>query len=155
MTTIETLMATDLVEAAPQETVADVTARMAKNKVGAVLVNDGEQMVGLFSERDLAGRVIAAGLDPRKTAVVDVATRDIVSIEASKPLRDVLALFREKRFRHLPVTREGKFVGILSTRDFLAHLVDGLEGFIENQKYASDVAEGVDPYDHIGGSYGR
>jgi CBS domain-containing protein len=155
MTTIETLMATDLIEAAPQETVADVAARMAKNKVGAVLINDGEQMVGLFSERDLAGRVVAAGLDPSTTPVGKVATRDIVSIEASKPLRDVLALFREKHFRHLPVTRGGKFVGILSTRDFLAHLVGGLEHFIEKQKYASEVAEGADPYDHIGGSYGR
>jgi len=155
MTTIESLMATDLIEAAPQESVADVTTRMAGNKVGAVLINDGEQVIGLFSERDLASRVVGAGRDPRTTKVADVASADIVSIEASQPLRDVLALFREKGFRHLPVTRSGKFVGILSTRDFLAHLVGGLEHFIESKKYAADVAEGADPYDHIGGSYGR
>ncbi len=155
MTTIETLMATELIDAAPQETVAAVAARMARNKVGAVLINDGEQIVGIFSERDLAGRVLGAGLDPYKTKVGEVATRDIASVEASQPLRAVLTLFRQRGVRHLPVTREGKFVGILSTRDFLAHLVEGLERLIENKKYAQDVAEGGDPYDHIGGSYGR
>jgi signal-transduction protein with cAMP-binding, CBS, and nucleotidyltransferase domain len=109
----------------------------------------------LFSERDLLNRVIAKRLDPKTTAVGDVATGDVVSIDVAQPLKQVLATFRRKKFRHLPVTREGQPVGILSTRDFLEYLVEGLERYIERSRYDRDIAEGNDPYDHFGGSYGR
>jgi len=155
MAGIEVLMETELITARPDESVAEVAERMGQNKVGAVLVVSGETLRGLFSERDLLNRVIARKLDPKATPVGDVATSDVVSIDVAQPLRQVLAIFRRKRFRHLPVTRDGKPVGILSTRDFLEYLVEGLERFIERSRYDQDLAEGNDPYDHFGGSYGR
>jgi CBS domain-containing protein len=94
-------------------------------------------------------------LDPKAIKVGDVATTDVVSVDVAQPLKQVLAIFRRKRFRHLPVTRDGKPVGILSTRDFLDYLVEGLERYIERSRYDRDIAEGSDPYDHFGGSYGR
>lgn len=54
-----------------------------------------------------------------------------------------------------PVTENGKAVGILSTRDFLAFLVEGLERYIDERKYSQEIAEGADPYDHLGGAYGK
>jgi CBS domain-containing protein len=71
------------------------------------------------------------------------------------PLKGVLQVLRQKKFRHLPVVRSGKPVGILSTRDFFEYLVDGLERYIDELKYKRDLAAGVDPYDHLGGAYGR
>jgi len=155
MAGIEALMETELITAGPSESVADVAERMGRNKVGAVLIVRDGALCGLFSERDLLNRVIGKRLDPKTTAVGDVATGDVVSIDVAQPLKQVLATFRRKKFRHLPVTREGQPVGILSTRDFLEYLVEGLERYIERSRYDRDIAEGNDPYDHFGGSYGR
>ena len=155
MSTIETLMATDMISATPDENVLMVADRMARNRVGAVVVLDGERLAGIFSERDLLNRVIGAQRDLRATRVGDVATRDVVTIDAEQPVRSVVDTFRAGRFRHLPVVRDGRLVGILSTRDFLAFVVEGLERYVEKARYDQELAAGTDPYDHIGGSYGR
>ena len=155
MSTIETLMATDMISATPDENVLMVADRMARNRVGAVVVLDGERLAGIFSERDLLSRVIGAQRDLRATRVGDVATRDVVTIDAEQPVRSVVDTFRAGRFRHLPVVRDGRLVGILSTRDFLAFVVEGLERYVEKARYDQELAAGTDPYDHIGGSYGR
>ena len=155
MSTIETLMATDMISATPDENVLMVADRMARNRVGAVVVLDGERLAGIFSERDLLNRVIGAQRDLRATRVGDVATPDVVTIDAEQPVRSVVDTFRARRFRHLPVVRDGRLVGILSTRDFLAFVVEGLERYVEKARYDQELAAGTDPYDHIGGSYGR
>jgi signal-transduction protein with cAMP-binding, CBS, and nucleotidyltransferase domain len=113
------------------------------------------QVRGLLSERDVAERVVAGSRDPQRTLAAEVASRDVVTIDVEAPLRSVLETFRAKRFRHLPVTRAGRVVGILSTRDFLAFLVEGLERHIERTRYDQSLAAGADPYDHFGGGYGN
>ena len=155
MSTIETLMATEMISATPDESVLDVANRMARNRIGAVLVLDGERLAGIFSERDLLTRVIGERRDLSTTRVGEVATRDVATIDAEQPVRSVVEAFRARRVRHLPVVRGGRAVGILSTRDFLAFVVDGLEGYVEKARYDQELAAGTDPYDHIGGSYGR
>lgn len=155
MSTIETLMVTEMISATPDENVLEVAGRMARNRVGAVVVLDGTRMVGIFSERDLLTRVIGERRDLSKTRVGEVATRDVVTVDSAQPLRSVVDAFRTHRFRHLPVVRGDRTVGILSTRDFLAFVVDGLEGYVEKARYDQELAAGTDPYDHIGGSYGR
>lgn len=155
MAELASLMETEMITATPDESVADVAQRMSSNRIGAVLVLEGDKLYGLFSERDLLGRVITPQRDPVKTKVGEVATRDVVTIDARQSVKAVLAVFRERRFRHLPVVQSGKPIGILSTRDFLEYLVDGFERYIDDLKYKRELAEGVDPYDHFGGSYGR
>lgn len=153
--TIESLMVTEMISATPDESIRAVADRMARNRVGAVLVLDGARLAGIFSERDLLTRVIGAGRDLGTTRVGEVATRDVVTVDADQPVRSVVETFRAGRFRHLPVVRAGSAVGILSTRDFLAFVVDGLEAYAEKARYDQELASGTDPYDHIGGSYGR
>lgn len=155
MASIAALMATDMVTAHPDETIREVATRMSANKVGAVLVIEDGILRGLFSERDLVSRVTGEGRNPDSTRVGFVATRDVISIDVNAPLKSVLQVFRERKFRHLPVTDGGKPVGILSTRDLLEALVLGFERYVDDLKYKRDLAEGEDPYDHIGGSYGR
>ena len=155
MAGIDTVMVTDMVTADPNETVAEVAQRMSRNRVGAVLLVERNVLRGLFSERDLLTRVVQVGRDPRTTRVGEVATRDVCTIDVGAPLKEVLSLFRKKKFRHLPVLRGTMPVGILSTRDFLEYLVEGLEHYIDQLKYKRELAEGVDPYDHVGGSYGK
>jgi CBS domain-containing protein len=155
MAGIADLMVTEMVTARTDETVAAVAKRMSGNGIGAVLVMEGERLQGVFSERDLLSRVVAEGKSVEATRVGDVATRDVVTIDVGAPLRNVLGIFREKQFRHLPVVRGQKAVGILSIRDFLDYLVGGLEHYIDQLKYRRELAEGTDPYDHVGGSYDR
>ena len=155
MATIEALMVTEMVTAKPSESVADVAHRMCQNNVGAVLIVENDKLKGLFSERDLLMRVVGQDRNPQATKVDEVATKKLVTIDITAPLKSVLQVFREKRFRHLPVVRDGKPVGILSTRDFHEYLVEGLERYIDDLKYKHDLDEGLDPYDHLGGSYGK
>jgi CBS domain-containing protein len=154
MASIRELMVTEMTTASVDETVAEVARRMIDHRIGAVLVLDQGALYGLLSERDVMSRVVAEARDPRTTRVGEVATRTVSVVDVEAPLKTVLAVFREKRFRHLPVVEAGKPVGILSTRDFLAYLVDGLERYIDAANYTGSLAA-VDPYDHIGGSYGR
>jgi len=165
MALIERLMKTELVTAESGESVRDVAARMNHNGVGAVLVVDSEverekdgekdalRLRGLFSERDLLQRVVVPGLDPGETAVGTVMTADPVAVGPETHVRDCAELIRERGFRHLPVVEDGRPVGILSARDFQTHVVAGLESFIDDDRYREALADGRDPYDHIGGSY--
>ena len=155
MASIRELMVTEMITATSNETVKEAARRMSTNRIGAVLVVDRGVLRGLLSERDVLTRVVADGRDPDDTRVGDVATRVVVTIDVTAPLCSVLKLFREKKFRHLPVLESGSPVGILSTRDFLDYLVEGLERFIDDAKYQRDLAQGLDAYDHLGGSYGR
>lgn len=155
MSKVADLMATGPITATIGEMVSDVAKRMAGGQVGAVLVVAGDDLVGVFSERDVATRVIAAGKDPATTAVGDVATKDVVSVGPDDGIRAALDKFRAGKFRHLPVVNGGKAVGILSTRDLMAAAIDRLEKFIEQSGYDRETAQGIDPYDHIGGGYGK
>jgi CBS domain-containing protein len=148
-------MVTNVVTASPFETVAEVARRMSSANVGAVLVVKDDELWGLFSERDLVTRVAAQQRDPNTTDVGQVATRELVTVDADAPLQTVLRVFRENKFRHLPVLKDRKPVGIVSTRDFLGFLVDRCERCIDDVTYHRQLERGVDPYDHPGGSFGR
>lgn len=148
-------MVTHLIAVDPTTTAQQAAGRMAVNRVGAVIVVAGERLHGILSERDLVTRVLATGKRPEATRAADVATTSVVTVDVNAPLRTVLETFRTSRFRHLPVLDGGKPVGILSTRDFLAFLVDGLEHLIDDARYRQQLASGMDPYDHLGGSYGQ
>lgn len=154
MTIIESLMKTELVTTSADETVAHAAFLMARNRVGAVLVLEGDTLVGLLSERDILVRIVAEGRDPMLTKVGEVATSQVVSVDASARVRECAGQIQTKGIRHLPVLRNGKLVGMLSSRDFFAYVVEGLERLVKQGEYQTSLAEGTDPYDHLGGSYG-
>lgn len=155
MAIIGSLMKTHMITASPDTTVADAAKSMAKNGIGAVLVVRDGALQGIISERDVVTDVVAKGKDPVKTRVSEVATGEVISVDVTSHVRACAELLRSKGIRHLPVTEGGKPVGILSSRDFLAYVVEGLEGLIDQARYNQALQEGDDPYDHLGGSYGK
>jgi CBS domain-containing protein len=159
MALIEDLMKTKLVIAGPKETVWQVSSQMDQNGVGAVLVVEGSgdaaKLRGLFSERDLLHRVVVAGLDPETTPIDSVMTKEPISVGPETHVRECAELIRERGFRHLPVVRDGKPIGVLSVRDFQQYIVSGLESLIDQARYREALEEGLDPYDHLGGSYSK
>jgi signal-transduction protein with cAMP-binding, CBS, and nucleotidyltransferase domain len=103
------------------ETVAAVARRMTELQVGAILILNGEQLRGVFSERDLMKRVVAEGLDPRRTRVADVMTVDVMTIDEEAGVEDAMAAMQAGNCRHLPVMRGKHVVNFLSMRDVMNH----------------------------------
>ena len=155
MAIIGSLMKTNMVMGGPDATVAEAARSMAENQGGAVLVVRNGKLDGILSERDVLSRIVAEGRDPVATEVSDVATHDVVSVELNVHVRECAELLRDKGIRHLPITENGRPAGILSSRDFLAFVVEGLEGLVDRARYDQALGEGEDPYDHLGGSYGK
>lgn len=108
-----------LVHAEASEKVRDVARRMSDRNVGAVAVLESGKLVGLFSERDLMTRVVAQGLNPEKTAVSTVMTRDIVVADPAEDIDSALQKMYKLGCRHLPVVDRGNLVGMISLRDLL------------------------------------
>jgi CBS domain-containing protein len=108
-----------LLTAPPAMTVREAARQMAKRKVGAVLVVEHENLVGIFTERDAVFRVIAQDRDSRATPLADVMTPSPKTVTPDKSFGYALLLMHENGFRHLPVLENGKLVGIVSARNAL------------------------------------
>ena len=100
-------------------TVRDASRYMTERRVGAVSVLDGTRLVGVLSERDIMSRVVAPGLDPERTTVAEVMTRDLVVADTGDPHEDGLRKMKQAGCRHLPVVKGDHLVGMVSQRDLL------------------------------------
>jgi CBS domain-containing protein len=117
---------------APSATVLEATQQMNARRIGAVVVVEGDQLVGIFSERDVLTRVVAAGRDPATTRVAEVMTREVLTCTPDITLEECRKIFTERRIRHLPVVESGRLVGIITTGDILAHEVREHEKTIQH-----------------------
>ena len=115
----QVMAGTELLTAPPQTTVAEAAQLMARRKTGAMVVVDGERLVGIFTERDAVFRVIAMGLDVQTTRVADVMTPSPVTIAPEKPFGVALVIMHRNGFRHLPVVEGERPIGIVSARQAL------------------------------------
>jgi CBS domain-containing protein len=104
--------------------VSDAVAEMSRHRVGCLVVLDGEQLAGIFTERDVLLRIVGAGLDPRTARVSDVMTRHLVTVKPDTTVNEVMELFTEKRCRHLPVLTDGRLRGLISIGDVSRWMVD-------------------------------
>jgi CBS domain-containing protein len=108
-----------IVSARPHESVLDVARRMHEAHVGAVVVLDGDALVGVFSERDLMTRVVVARREPSETPISAVMTREVVTAELEDRVDACEEKMRRAGCRHLPVLARGRVVGMISMRDLL------------------------------------
>lgn len=98
-------------------TVTQAVQEMNRHRIGAILVMEGSKLAGIFTERDVLTRVVAAGLDPQTTPVVRVMTSSVLSVQPETTVQQVMDIFAEKRCRHLPVMVAGELVGLVSIGD--------------------------------------
>ena len=103
------------------DSVAVVVRRMAELSVGAIMVMGGGELRGVFSERDLMKRVVLEGRDPERTAVDQVMTTSLATIEDSATVEQAMEAMETHGCRHLPVMRGGVVAGFLSMRDVMHH----------------------------------
>ena len=100
-------------------TVREAAKLMKSKRYGAVLVTEGDDLLGIFTERDAIFRVIAVGLDPETTPLVDVMTKEPKTITPDKTFGHAMLMMHEGGFRHVPVVEDGKLVGMVSSRNAL------------------------------------
>jgi CBS domain-containing protein len=108
---------------APDIPVIDAVRMMNRHKIGALVVLDGKELVGIFTERDVLTRIVGDGLDPASTRVQQVMTGNPVCVSPDMSVEDAMLLVTEKRFRHLPVLQHGLLYGFISSGDLTRWLV--------------------------------
>lgn len=115
----------------PDSTVYDALRLMADRDVGAVLVLEGEHVVGVLSERDYARQVILKGKTSRETPVGEIMTTRVMYVRPEQTVDDCMALMTDKRVRHLPVLEHGRLIGLLSIGDVVKAVISEKQFLIE------------------------
>lgn len=122
---------------APGDTVFHALSVMAKNDVGALLVLDGGQLVGIFSERDYARKIILQGKSSKETLVREIMSDRVAYVTPNATLDECMALMTNKHFRHLPILNEdGSVAGIVSIGDLVKETISSQQFLIaELERY--------------------
>lgn len=121
----------------PDATVFEAVRMMDEYKIGALMVLDAGQLVGIISERDYTRKVVLKDRSSKSTQVAEIMTRDLVQIGLEASLEECMAVMGEHRVRHLPVTEGGEVFGVISSNDLLVlslnqkdHIIQQLEQYI-------------------------
>jgi CBS domain-containing protein len=121
----------DIISVSPNASVFDALKILADTDVGALLVMDGDRMVGIFSERDYARRVVLQGKTSRDTIVREVMTERIVCVQPNQTVEEAMAMMTEVRCRHLPVVEHGRVIGVVSIGDLVKEIISEQEFLIQ------------------------
>jgi len=108
----------------PEVSVTECVRRMNELRIGAMLVMEDDQLLGIFTERDAITRVLGAGLDPVVTNVSAVMTKTPVCVSPSTTLEEGMSIVTNQRIRHLPVVEDDKVLGMVSSGDLTHRLVE-------------------------------
>ena len=135
MKTIQQLLATkkhqEVISIAPHRPVFDALVVLAEYEIGALMVLEGEKLVGIFSERDYAREVVLKGKSSKTTAVSEVMTANVISVKLGDTVEQAMTVMTEKRIRHLPVLENTKVVGMLSIGDLVKETIAYQQGLIK------------------------
>ena len=111
----------------PDATVYEAIDLMAQKGVGALLVMEGERLVGIVSERDYARKVILKGKASRETQVHEIMSNPVICARPELTVEQTMALMTDKRVRHLPVVVDERVVGVISIGDVVRAIIDDKE----------------------------
>jgi CBS domain-containing protein len=107
----------------PEAFVFDAVKMMSERSVGALLVMEGEKMVGIITERDYARKVVLAGKSSKQTQVKDIMTQRVLWVAPERTIEECMALMTDKKVRHLPVVENTQVVGIVSIGDLVKAII--------------------------------
>ncbi len=113
----------DIWSISPSGSVFDAIEAMAEKGVGALLVMENEQLVGIISERDYARKVILKGKSSKQTLVSDIMTKNVLIARPEQSVEECMAVMTEKRIRHLPVLDKHKVIGMISLGDLVKTII--------------------------------
>ncbi len=129
----------EVISITPNRPVFDALVIMAEYKIGALVVLDGENLVGIFSERDYAREVILKGRSSKTTQIAEVMTHKVLSAGPNDSVDQGMSIMADHHIRHLPVVANGRAIGMLSIGDLVKEtlsyqqdLIKQLEGYIKS-----------------------
>ncbi|MBI5718877.1 MAG: CBS domain-containing protein [Burkholderiales bacterium] len=120
---------------APTAAVLEAVQVMAQKNIGALLVIDAGQVVGIVTERDYARKVVLMNRSSKATPVRDIMGSPVMFVEPGRTSEECMALMTENRVRHLPVFDQGKLVGLVSIGDIVKHIISDQQFVIEQLEH--------------------
>ena len=122
----------------PDASVYDAIHLLAEKEIGALLVMEGDDLVGVISERDYARQIILKGKGSRDTLVREIMTSEVITAEPCQDIGECMGMMTDKRIRHLPVMDGGRVVGVLSIGDLIrAVIAEQQSTIVDLEKYIS------------------
>lgn len=125
------LLICDVETVSPDMTIREVAQRMRTRHIGSVVVTENNEILGVFTERDITNKIVPDGIDAAKTPVSEYMTRDPYTVDKEDPIEKVFDLLSRRHFRHIPITDGKKPVGMVSLSDFAGVLRE----VFEEEKY--------------------
>ena len=116
----------------PEAKVLEALELMAKKGLGALIVLEKDEVVGIMSERDYARKIILMGRQSQDTPVKDIMTREVYGVHFDTTAEECMALMTDKHIRHLPVCKDGKLAGVISIGDVVKAIIGDQLVKIEN-----------------------
>lgn len=114
---------TEVYYTGPDNTVYEAIEKMADKDIGALLVMEGENLRGIITERDYRNKVILKGRTSKTTQVKEIMSTDLYTVEPSDTVETCMALMTDRKFRHLPVLKDGKVAGVISIGDLVKAVI--------------------------------
>ena len=119
-------------------TVRQALQLMADKNIGAIVIKDQDKLIGIFSERDYARKVVLKGKNSTDTKLAEVMSKEVITISSDMQIDACMQLMTDKRVRHLPVIDNGKSIGIISIGDVVRLMIDEQKHLIDElKKYIS------------------
>ena len=109
----------DVLKIETSATVYDAIEKMVERNVGSILVTDGDDVVGIMTERDYLRKIALQGRTSRETQVGEIMSSPLVYVTPKKTVEESMAIMTDRRIRHLPVVDEEKVVGVVSIGDLV------------------------------------
>ena len=119
----------------PATTVFDAVKLMAEKSIGALVVMEGETVVGLITERDYARRIVLMARSSKETPVRDIMTSQVLCVRPDRTSEECMVLMTEKRLRHLPVMDKGKLIGLISIGDLVKDVISEQKFIIQQLEH--------------------
>ena len=120
---------------APTSSVFDAVKLMAHKSIGALIVVEGESVVGIVTERDYARKIVLMDRRSKDTPVRDIMTAAVMYVRTDETTEDCMALMTQNRLRHLPVMDQGKLVGLVSIGDLVKDIISEQRFIIEQLEH--------------------
>ena len=115
----------------PDASVYDALQLMAEKDIGALLVMEGDELAGIFSERDYARKVVLKGKSSKETTLREIMTTRVVCVHQHQLIEECMALMTEYHVRHLPVLENEKLIGVISIGDVVKEIISEQKFVIE------------------------
>lgn len=122
----------------PEASVFKALELMAIKNIGALLVMKDDELVGIFSERDYARKLILKGKSSKDTLISELMTKNVITVNPNTTMRDCMVIMSKKHIRHLPVKQENQVVGIITIRDVVTEIISDQQQTIQElERYIS------------------